>query len=187
MVFGLLLAMLTGTLLAQPTAKELALGERMAAEFERGKHAIAIPEVENYVYSLARHLQTTLPPPAGITYKFDSIDDPHATRTPNGESGSDVAARAFAALEPHERWLARAPDAAVVVVTHNHVVRLRVAAQLGIPMANYRRQVEADPGGYSILTIGPAGSTVRRLNVLPIGPARFVPSPHSNESQCPAT
>jgi broad specificity phosphatase PhoE len=101
-------------------------------------------------------------------------DDPHATRTPNGESGSDVAARAFAALEPHERWLARTPDAAVVVVTHNHVVRLRVAAQLGIPMANYRRQVEADPGGYSILTLGPAGSTVRRLNVLPIGPARFV-------------
>jgi broad specificity phosphatase PhoE len=100
--------------------------------------------------------------------------DPYATRTPGGESGADVAARAFAALGPLEGWLASSPSAAAIVVTHNHVVRLRVAAELGIPMADYRRQVEADPGGYSILTIGPGGSTIRRLNVLPIGPARFV-------------
>jgi broad specificity phosphatase PhoE len=95
--------------------------------------------------------------------------DPYATRTPGGESGSDVAARAFAALGPLEAWLAGDRGAAAVVVTHNHVVRLRIAAQLGIPMADYRRRVEASPGGYSMITFGPARATVRRLNVLPPG------------------
>ena len=93
--------------------------------------------------------------------------DPHATRTPGGESGSDVASRAFAALAPLEEWLATDRGAAAVVVTHNHVVRLRIAAQLGIRMADYRRRVEASPGGYSMITFAPARATVRRLNVLP--------------------
>jgi broad specificity phosphatase PhoE len=97
--------------------------------------------------------------------------DPHATRTPGGESGSDVARRAFAALATLEAWLADESARAAVVVTHNHVVRLRVAAQLGIPMADYRRRVDSDPGGYSIVTVDGAGSTVRRLNVLPLPPA----------------
>jgi broad specificity phosphatase PhoE len=94
--------------------------------------------------------------------------DPYGTRTPGGESGSDVAGRAFAALDPLEAWLAGGRERAAVVVTHNHVVRLRVAAQLGIPMADYRRRVEADPGGYGVITFGGEGSTVRRLNVLPL-------------------
>lgn len=94
--------------------------------------------------------------------------DPYTTPTPNGESGSDVAARAFAVLEPLEAWLTDERQAAAVVVTHNHVVRLCVAAQLGIPMSDYRRRVEAEPGGYGIITFGSAGSTVRRLNVLPL-------------------
>lgn len=93
--------------------------------------------------------------------------DPYATATPGGESGSDVAARAFAALAPIEAWLSADREAAAVVVTHNHVVRLRIAAELGLPMADYRRRVVADPGGYSILTLRPGGSSVRRLNVLP--------------------
>jgi broad specificity phosphatase PhoE len=93
--------------------------------------------------------------------------DPYVTRTPGGESGSDVASRAFAALAPLEEWLAGDRAAAAVVVTHNHVVRLRIAAQLGIPMADYRRRVQADPGGYSMITFAPARETVRRLNVLP--------------------
>jgi broad specificity phosphatase PhoE len=95
--------------------------------------------------------------------------DPHATRTPGGESGSDVASRAFAALAPLEDWLAGDRAAAALVVTHNHVVRLRIAAQLGIRMADYRRRVEASPGGYSMITFAPARATVRRLNVLPPG------------------
>jgi len=93
--------------------------------------------------------------------------DPYATRTPGGESGSDVAARAFAALAPLEAWLAGDRGTAAIVVSHNHVVRLRIAAQLGLPLADYRRRVTADPGGYSMITIGPGGSAVRRLNVLP--------------------
>lgn len=93
--------------------------------------------------------------------------DPYATSTPGGESGSDVARRAFAALAPVEAWLAADREAAAVVVAHNHVVRLRIAAELGLPMADYRRRVVADPGGYSILTLRPGASSVRRLNVLP--------------------
>ena len=93
--------------------------------------------------------------------------DPYATRTPGGESGSDVAARAFAALAPLEVRLAEDRGLAAIVVSHNHVVRLRIAAQLGMPMADYRRRVTADPGGYSMITIGTGGSAVRRLNVLP--------------------
>lgn len=94
--------------------------------------------------------------------------DPYATRTPGGESGSDVEARSFEALAPIEAWLAGASERAAMVVTHNHVVRLRVTAQLGIRMADYRRRVEADPGGYGVITFGSDGSTVRRLNVLPL-------------------
>lgn len=93
--------------------------------------------------------------------------DPYATSTPGGESGSDVAERAFAALAPIEEWLASEREAAAIVVSHNHVVRLRITAQLGLPMADYRRRVTADPGGYSLITLRPDGSTVRRLNVLP--------------------
>lgn len=93
--------------------------------------------------------------------------DPYGTRTPGGESGSDVAARAFAALAPMEEWLAAGIDRVAVAVTHNHVVRLRIAAQLGLPMADYRRRVEADPGAYSLITLSGERSTVRRLNVLP--------------------
>jgi probable phosphoglycerate mutase len=97
--------------------------------------------------------------------------DPYATRAPGGESGSDVAARAFAALAPIEAWLGGERSAAAIVVSHNHVVRLRITALLGLPMADYRRRVAADPGGYSMLTFSPGGTTVRRLNVLP-GPIR---------------
>jgi probable phosphoglycerate mutase len=92
--------------------------------------------------------------------------DPYATSTPGGESGSDVAARAFAVLAPLEEWLAANPRAAAIVVAHNHVVRLRIAAQLGVPLADYRRRVVADPGAYSMVTLRPGRSTVRRLNVL---------------------
>ena len=94
-------------------------------------------------------------------------DDPYATSTPGGESGSDVAARAFAVLAPLEEWLAATPRSAAIAVAHNHVVRLRIAAQLGISMADYRRRVVADPGAYSMVTFRAGRSTVRRLNVLP--------------------
>ena len=95
-------------------------------------------------------------------------DDPYATSTPGGESGGDVATRAFAALGPVEGWLASDPQSAAIVVAHNHVVRLRIAAQLGIPMADYRGRVVADPGAYSMITFRAGRSTVRRLNVLPL-------------------
>ena len=93
--------------------------------------------------------------------------DPYDTRAPDGESGRDVAARAFPILARLEEELAGSRSRAAVVVSHNHVVRLRVASVLGLPMADYRRRVQADPGAYSLLTFGAGMPVVRRVNVLP--------------------
>ncbi|HEX2193731.1 MAG TPA: histidine phosphatase family protein [Candidatus Limnocylindria bacterium] len=101
--------------------------------------------------------------------------DPYAVATPGGESGADVAARAFAALRPTEEWLESTPDAVALVVTHNHVVRLRLSAALGLPMADYRRRVEAHPGAYSLITLTGERTAVRRVNVLPRAEAGQVP------------
>jgi ribonuclease H / adenosylcobalamin/alpha-ribazole phosphatase len=95
--------------------------------------------------------------------------DPFTTRTPDGESGSDVAARAFATLAPLEDWLADRREAVAIVVSHNHVVRLRLAAALGLAMRDYRRRIQADPGAYSIITFRRDGAAVRRVNVHPAG------------------
>lgn len=103
-------------------------------------------------------------------------DDPYATATPGGESGSQVAARAFAVLSPIEAWLAEERERAAVVVSHNHVVRLRLTALLRMPMSDYRRRVQADPGGYSLVTFTSDGPTVRRINALPLRAADPVPS-----------
>ncbi len=99
--------------------------------------------------------------------------DPYATRAPGGESGNDVAARAFPVLDGLEAWLAAAPSRAAVVVSHNHVVRLRLAALLGIPLPEYRRRLRVEPGSYSVLTFasgedGPEdGLSVRRIAAIP--------------------
>jgi broad specificity phosphatase PhoE len=93
--------------------------------------------------------------------------DPFGTRAPGGESGSDVAARAFAALSPLEDWLTESREAVGLVVSHNHVVRLRLTAALGLPMRDYRRRIQSDPGAYSVVTFRPDGQAVRRVNVLP--------------------
>jgi broad specificity phosphatase PhoE len=93
--------------------------------------------------------------------------DPYATAAPGGESGADVARRAFATLAPLESWLAGDRSRCAVVVSHNHVVRLRLAALIGIAPSDYRRLITADPGGYSIVTLSTGHPTIRRLNCLP--------------------
>lgn len=93
--------------------------------------------------------------------------DPYRTSTPGGESGAQVAERSAAVLDPLDAWLAEEPARVAVVVSHNHVIRLRLAAQLELPMHDYRRRIRADPGGYSLLTLGPAGTYLRRLNAVP--------------------
>jgi len=100
--------------------------------------------------------------------------DPYRVTTPGGESGADVAARAFPALDALDQWLARRADRVAVVVSHNHVIRLRLAARLGIPLRDYRRRLWVDPASYSLLEIGPSQdsavgeATVHRLGVLPL-------------------
>ena len=91
--------------------------------------------------------------------------DPFGTRCPDGESGQDVARRAFPVLEAIESWVAADRARCAVVVSHNHVTRLRVCHLLGWPMSAYRDRVVADAGAYSLLTLGPGFPVVRRVNV----------------------
>jgi probable phosphoglycerate mutase len=95
--------------------------------------------------------------------------DPFRTATPGGESGEVVWARARPVFTEVEDWLRGGSGRIGLVVTHNHVVRLRLTDALGLPMADYRRRIQADPGAYSVLTFRPDGAAVRRINVLPAG------------------
>ena len=90
--------------------------------------------------------------------------DPFATSCPEGESGRDVAQRAFAALGPVEEWLAADRARCAIVVAHNHVNRLRLCHLLGWPMSEYRDRVVQDPGAYNLVTLGGGTPVVRRLD-----------------------
>lgn len=90
--------------------------------------------------------------------------DPFGTACPGGESGADVARRAFAVLEPLERWLADDRARCAIVVAHNHVNRLRLCALFGWPMREYRQRLVQDPGGYSLIGFGSEPPVIRRVN-----------------------
>jgi broad specificity phosphatase PhoE len=90
--------------------------------------------------------------------------DPFVTRCPEGESGRDVADRAFGALGPVEEWVAADRARCAIVVAHNHVNRLRLCHLLGWPMREYRDRLVQDPGAYNLITLGGGTPVVRRLN-----------------------
>lgn len=90
--------------------------------------------------------------------------DPYKTRCPDGESGADVARRAFPVLAEVEGWLAGDRARCAIVVSHNHVIRLRLCALLGWPMPEYRERLAADPASYSLVTFGGGSPVVRRVN-----------------------
>lgn len=92
------------------------------------------------------------------------IADPYHTRCPDGESGEDVASRAFPVFHEIEAWLAGDRARCAVVVAHNHVNRLRLTALLAWPMRDYRRRIAQDPAGYSIVSFGGGLPAVRRIN-----------------------
>ena len=93
--------------------------------------------------------------------------DPFGTRCPDGESGADVARRAFAVLEPIEAWLAGDRGRCAIVVAHNHVNRLRLCALMGWPMREYRDRLAQEPAGYSILGFAGREPVIRRVNAAP--------------------
>jgi broad specificity phosphatase PhoE len=97
--------------------------------------------------------------------------DPFATATPGGESGAEVAARAFPIFEGIEAWLGADRARCAIVVAHNHVNRLRLTSLMGWPMADYRRRIAQDPAGYSIVSFGGELPLVRRVNAVPVVPA----------------
>jgi ribonuclease H / adenosylcobalamin/alpha-ribazole phosphatase len=98
--------------------------------------------------------------------------DPYHTSCPGGESGSEVAGRAFPALDRITAWVGERGPRCALVVSHNHPTRLRITATLGLPLADYRRAVTATPGCYSIITTGADRTVVRRINVAPPTAAR---------------
>ena len=93
--------------------------------------------------------------------------DPYLTSAPEGESGRDVARRAFPALDALDAWLTPDRSRAAVVVSHNHVLRLRLTALLRLPLRDYRRRIVTDPGAYSLITFGGQRPVVRRINAGP--------------------
>ncbi|HSK92587.1 MAG TPA: histidine phosphatase family protein [Candidatus Angelobacter sp.] len=93
--------------------------------------------------------------------------DPWVTACPEGESGRDVAARAFRALGPLEAWLTDDRARVAVAVAHNHVLRLRLCDLFGWPMREYRDRLVTDPAGYSLIGFGPDAPIIRRVNAAP--------------------
>lgn len=94
--------------------------------------------------------------------------DPYTTRAPGGESGADVAGRAFPVFGEIQRWLEEDPARTAIVVAHNHVNRLWLTSLLGWPMADYRRRSTQDPAGYSLVELAGGVPQVRRLNAIPM-------------------
>jgi broad specificity phosphatase PhoE len=92
--------------------------------------------------------------------------DPFATAAPGGESGADVAARAFPIFESIVAWLSADPARVAIMVAHNHVNRLWLTAVFDWPMAEYRRRVAQDPAGYSIVSFGDGPPFLRRINAV---------------------
>lgn len=93
--------------------------------------------------------------------------DPFETRCPGGESGADVARRAFGVLDPLDAWLAADRSRVAIVIGHNHVNRVRLCALFGWPMREYRDRLSQDPGGYSIVGFGAGQPVIRRVNAAP--------------------
>lgn len=94
--------------------------------------------------------------------------DPFAVRAPDGESGADVAARAFPVLAEIRARLEEEKARTAIVVAHNHVNRLWLTSLLGWPMADYRRRITQDPAGYSLIELTSGEPQVRRLNAVPM-------------------
>lgn len=94
-------------------------------------------------------------------------EDPYATPCPGGESGADVALRAFATLDPLEAWLSEDRARCAIVVAHNHVNRLRLCAFFGWPMREYRNRLVLDPAGYSVIGLTADAPVIRRVNAAP--------------------
>jgi broad specificity phosphatase PhoE len=164
-------------LISSPARRCLTTADAIGQALRDGRGAALTPSVEDGLRELNYGSWEGLSPEAcrrrDPERRAAWEADPYATAAPGGESGHDVAERAFPVLEGIEAWLAAAPSRAAVVVSHNHVVRLRLAALLGIPLPDYRRRLRVEPGSYSVVTFaaGTDGPSVRRVATMPSGGA----------------
>lgn len=98
---------------------------------------------------------------AGVAARFRA--DPVAHPFPGGEPLDKAAERAAAALR---RVAARHPDATVLVVAHNTLLRLGLCALLGLPVARYRQVFpRLDNVAVTELALGDGPAGLLSLNV----------------------
>jgi probable phosphomutase (TIGR03848 family) len=90
---------------------------------------------------------------------------------PGGEPMLAVQARMVAEMEA---LAARHPEETIAVVGHGDPLRAVLLHALGVPLDLFER-IEVEPASLSVVTLGPSGPCVRRLNdtgELPTSPAR---------------
>jgi probable phosphomutase (TIGR03848 family) len=85
---------------------------------------------------------------------------PSSTRVPDGESATEVQARAVAAVEAIGR---RHPTGPVVVVSHGDPIRLVLAHYAGLHLDLFQR-LEVAPASVSVVGTGEHGPRLLRLN-----------------------
>jgi probable phosphomutase (TIGR03848 family) len=95
---------------------------------------------------------------------------------PNGESFREMQNRAVAAVE---KIAAAHPKGVVVLVSHGDVIKSIVAYYAGIALDNFQR-IAISPASISVISIGPFGARLGRLN--DTGPFQAMPEPNTRHN-----
>lgn len=136
------------------TAEAIAKPHRLTVQVEPRLREMGFGRWEG----LGRDEVAAREPEAWATWR----DAPHTLVAHGGERLPDVAARVAAVADD---LVARHGGSEVVVVTHAIVVRLLVLHALGLG-PDRLWAVDASPGGLSEIELGPAWTTVHRMNTL---------------------
>jgi len=94
-----------------------------------------------------------------LWHRFNAVRG--LVRAPGGELMLEVQQRAVAGLL---NLAAADPDGVVAIVSHGDVIRSVLMFFLGTPL-EFVHRLEVSPASISVVTLGTAGATVRRVNV----------------------
>jgi broad specificity phosphatase PhoE len=155
-------------LVTSPALRCRQTSDAISGQLSRPAHAVVAPDLVEIDYGQWDGLTAEQCEARDPELRAAWEADPYSTRAPGGESGADVAARAFPILVEIQGWLEGDPSRAAIVVAHNHVNRLWLTSLLGWPMADYRRRSTQDPAGYSLIELNGGVPQVRRLNATPM-------------------